>query len=128
MHQPSRHTLGFALLVVAMATVFLSNTTLAQTITLYQNDFETPNVPPVLACGYALDVRSINTLYGGQGGDFTQINTVETVLINEPAALGAPQEYSDPDGRGGNYAIGRCCGAQLSNQPSGQPRRRIRLE
>jgi len=106
MHQPSRHTLGFALLVVAMATVFLSNTTLAQTITLYQNDFETPNVPPVLACGYALDVRSINTLYGGQGGDFTQINTVETVLINEPAALGAPQEYSDPDGRGGNYAIG----------------------
>jgi len=106
MHQPSRHTFGFALLALIMAAVFFSNTTLAQTITLYQNDFETPNVPAVVACGYAIDTRTINTLYGGQGGDFAQINTVETVLINEPAAFGAPQEYSDPEGKGGNYAIG----------------------
>jgi hypothetical protein len=106
MNQPSRYTLGFALLALTMTAVFSSNTTLAQTITLYQNDFESPNVPPAIACGYAIDTRTINSLYGGQGGEFAQINTVETVLINEPAAFGTPQEYSDPEGKGGNYAIG----------------------
>jgi len=105
MNKSSRHALGFVLLASAVVGLFFSNNIFAQ-ITLYQNDFETPNVPPVLACGYAIDIRAINTLYGGVGGDFSQINTVETVLINEPAAFGTPQEYSDPEGKGGNYAIG----------------------
>lgn len=106
MRQFSRRTFGIALLTVVMPSVFFANSTLAQTVTLYQNDFESPNVPTVLACGYALDTRTINTLYGGVAGNFSQINTVETVLINEPAAFGAPQEYSDPEGKGGNYSIG----------------------
>jgi len=92
--------------------LLISSVASAQTVTLYQNDFESPNVPTVLACGYALDTRTINTLYGGQGGDFSQINTVETVLINEPAAFGTPQEYDDPEARGGNYAIGMLSAVQ----------------
>lgn len=103
---------GIVLFVCAMAAFFFSNTASAQTITLYQNDFETPNVPVILACGYALDTRTINTLFGGQGGDFSQINTVETVLINQPEALGTPQAYSDPEAKGGNYAIGMLSTAQ----------------
>jgi len=110
MKQPSQHTRGFALFASAILAVFFSNTAFAQ-ITLYQNDFETPNVSPVLSC-YALDVRTINTLYGGQGGDFNQINTVETVLVNEPAAAGTPQAYSDPEGKGGNYSVGMLSSAQ----------------
>jgi hypothetical protein len=103
--QPDKNHHGL-IFVFAIAVFVFSNATSAQTITLYQNDFESPNVPAVLACGYALDTRAINTLYGGQGGDFEQINTVETVLINEPAAFGTPQEYADPEAKGGNYAIG----------------------
>ena len=103
--QPDKNHHGL-IFVFAIAVFVFSNASYAQTITLYQNDFESPNVPAVLACGYALDTRAINTLYGGQGGDFEQINTVETVLINEPAAFGTPQEYADPEAKGGNYAIG----------------------
>lgn len=96
----------FGLLACVLIGLLVSKASSAQTITLYQNDFENPNVPTVLACGYALDIRTINTLYGNQGGEFSQINTVETVLINESAAFGTPQEYSDPQAIGGNYAIG----------------------
>ena len=99
------HRVFYALLC-AMVASLIPSVASAQTITLYQNDFESPNVPPALACGYAIDTRTINTLYGGQGGNFNQVFTVETVLVNEPLNFGAPQEYADPEAKGGNYAIG----------------------
>jgi len=102
----------FSALLCTIVAFLIPGAASAQTITLYQNDFESPNVSTVLACGYALDTRTINTLYGGQGGNFEQVNTVETVLINEPLAFGAPQEYADPEAKGGNYAIGMLSTAQ----------------
>lgn len=76
----------------------------AETITLYQNDFETPNVAINLAC-YAIDGNSINNVYGTVDDVFSQVNTVETLAINTPQSFGVPKAYSDPQGIGGNYAI-----------------------
>jgi hypothetical protein len=76
-----------------------------QDILLYENDFETPNVELSRNCGFALDVREINTLYGTVENPYHQTNTVEAVLINDPT-------YSDPSGIGGNYAIGMLSAAE----------------
>ena len=50
--------------------------------------------------------RTVNQLYGNQppGFTFAQANTVETLYINGTAAFGTG--YSDPSGKGGNYALG----------------------
>lgn len=76
-----------------------------QDLLLYENDFETPNIELERNCGFALDVRGINTLYGTVENPFYQINTVEAVLINDPT-------YSDPSEIGGNYAIGMLSNAE----------------
>jgi len=68
---------------------------------LYTNDFEHPNVPLEVNCGNSLDNRGINALYGSPGFTFAQTYTVEGVVIHDPSAL-----YSDPSGKGKNYAIG----------------------
>ena len=90
----TRSLLSLSLLLAALA----SETT-AQTVELYENDFETPNVPLVKACGNAIDTREINFLYGGTQGTFQQTFTVEAVLLDDPV-------YSDPSGTGGTAAIG----------------------
>lgn len=77
----------------------------AATLVLYSQDFENPS-------GFFKDYRdiniykSINTLYGNQppGFTFAQTNTVETLLITGNKAFGTG--YSDPSGKGGNYALG----------------------
>lgn len=38
-----------------------------QSIVLYTNDFESPNVPIVINCPNSLDTRGINFLYGSAG-------------------------------------------------------------
>mgnify|MGYP000024967525 CR=1 FL=1 len=68
---------------------------------LYSNNFETPNTPLLVACGNALDARGINFLYGSPAFQFTQVNTVEGVVLADPAAL-----YKNPSGQGGKYALG----------------------
>ncbi|MFL6215727.1 MAG: LamG domain-containing protein [Blastocatellia bacterium] len=70
----------------------------SQTIIIYQNNFESPNVPIQANCA-TLDARGINFLYGTPQGTFNQVNTVEAVLLNSPS-------YSNPSGVGDNFAIG----------------------
>jgi hypothetical protein len=82
----------------------------SQTIVLYENDFETPNVSVVQTCGFALDQRGINFLYGSPQGIFQQQFTVETVLIN--FTIDGHPFYSDPSGVGGNYALGMLANVQ----------------
>ncbi len=69
-------------------------------ITLYDQDFESPNVTPVKDhCFLDLSAfQGVNTLYGP---GWQQKFTVETILIN-----GAGNVYTDPGGPGGNYSIG----------------------
>ncbi|MCC7384482.1 MAG: hypothetical protein IT384_21725 [Deltaproteobacteria bacterium] len=71
------------------------------TVVLYSNDFETPNTALVVNCGNSLDIRGINFLYGGPGFTYQQVNTVEGVVIDDPAG-----RYTDPSGTGGSYALG----------------------
>jgi hypothetical protein len=73
----------------------------AQSVVLYANDFETPNQAVVINCGNSLDITGINTLYGQPGFTYNQVNTVEAVSIVDNQAL-----YSDPEGKGGAFALG----------------------
>ena len=72
---------------------------LAATVTLFQNDFESPTgiIIPFGCCGDASQ-QNVNALYGTA---FQQTNTVETLAINGPQNV-----YSDPAGIGGNFALG----------------------
>ena len=72
----------------------------AQTVILYQNDFESPNVPLAVDCGNSLDGRGINTLYGTEEFQFSQQNTVEAVFLHDPMG-----KYKNA-GEHGNYALG----------------------
>jgi hypothetical protein len=73
----------------------------ADTVVLYENDFESPNVTPAVDCGNSLDTRGIDFLYGTDEVFYNQTNTVEAVFIQDPVAL-----YKNPEGIGGSYAIG----------------------
>jgi hypothetical protein len=79
----------------------------AQSVVLYTNDFESPNVPIEVSCGNSLDTRTIDFLYGAPGFVFHQINTVEAVSLDDPGGL-----YSNPSGQGGAYALGMLSTAQ----------------
>ncbi len=85
----------------------------SQQVTLYDNHFESPNIPPTSNCGPDLDATDLNTLWSGTaggtggGGSFQQVNTVETILIHGPFA-----QYSDPEAIGGNYCISMLSSAQ----------------
>lgn len=69
---------------------------------LYSNDFESPNVPLVADCGPWLDQkRGINALFGTDDFQFAQFETVEGVLLKDEKGV-----YTDPSGKGGQYAIG----------------------
>ena len=68
------------------------------TVTLYQNDFESPTQTPGRVCAPDFSQTPVNTLYPP---GFQQVATPETILINGPA-----NQYSDPQGIGGDYTIG----------------------
>lgn len=77
-------------------------------VTLYDQDFETPSgYINNFGSGYGdLSQQQVNTLYGGQpaGFTFTQQFTVETLLLSGSQAFGTG--YDDPGGQGGDYALG----------------------
>jgi hypothetical protein len=72
-----------------------------QSIVLYTNDFESPNVPIAIDCGNSLDTRGIDFLYGSPGFVYNQQFTVEAVVHADLQSL-----YSDPEGKGGAYSLG----------------------
>jgi hypothetical protein len=87
---------------VPMLLALLSPTSASfASVTLYANDYESPNVPITVNCGNSLDIRTIDSLYGYPGFQYDQINTVEAVQLDDPSGL-----YSNPMQMGGNYAIG----------------------
>lgn len=81
--------------------VCIASSASAQTVVLYANDFEHPNVTPAVNCGNSLDTRGIDLLYGAPGFRYQQTFTVEAVLISDAQGL-----YTDPSGVGGAYALG----------------------
>jgi hypothetical protein len=92
-----RIPLGLVLVLAILAPALA----LGQSVVLYTNDFETPNVPIVIDCGNSLDTRGIEFLYGAPGFVFNQQNTVEAVVHADNSA-----SYSDPQGNGGAYSLG----------------------
>jgi len=74
---------------------------LGQSVVLYSNDFESPNVPVVINCPNSLDTRGIELLYGAPGFAFNQQFTVEAVVHADPSGL-----YSNPEGVGGALSLG----------------------
>jgi hypothetical protein len=77
----------------------------ATSILLYSQDFENPAA--FNNDGGDVNIfNTVNQLYGNQppGFTFAQAFTVETLLITGNQAFGTG--YSDPEGTGGNYALG----------------------
>ena len=94
---------GLLFILICFSNYFLA----AQTVLIYQNNFENSLQTPIDNCGPDLDTTQVNTLWAGTGlgtgggGLFKQVFTVETMLINGPS-----NTYTDPSGVGGNYCIG----------------------
>lgn len=96
----------FAFTLSILFNLAIKNSTIAQTVLLYKNSFESPLIPPVTNCSPDLDNTFVNVLWGGTGtgtgggGQFQQVYTVETILINGPM-----NQYTDSSGLGGNYCL-----------------------
>jgi hypothetical protein len=99
--------LGFAWLALSSAPTDAA-------IVLYNQQFENP-VGFVNDGGDINIFRSVNQLYGNQPAGFTfaQANTVETLFLKGSQAFGTG--YSDPQGIGGNYALGMLSGFNTEN-------------
>ncbi|HET8939388.1 MAG TPA: MYXO-CTERM sorting domain-containing protein [Polyangiales bacterium] len=78
----------------------------AQTVILYENNFEKPNVPLMVDCGNSLDTRGINFLYGEKDFEFAQDFTVEAVFLHDPSG-----KYKNA-GDHGDYALGMLSSVQ----------------
>jgi Thrombospondin type 3 repeat len=87
--------------VLVLAALAVTRVALGQSVVLYTNDFESPNVAIVINCGNSLDTRGINFLYGSAGFVFNQQFTVEAVVHDDLQGL-----YADPEGNGGTYSLG----------------------
>jgi hypothetical protein len=102
--------LSLGLVALAAALVLMASPSRAAVV-LYNQNFENPT-------GFVNDAadvnifRTVNQLYGNQPAGFTfaQDFTVETLLITGTQAFGTG--YSDPSGKGGNYALGMLASVQ----------------
>jgi hypothetical protein len=97
--------------VAAFSTAMFVASTVQATVVLYNQDFENPT--GFVNDGVDVNIyKSVNTLYGNQptGFTFAQQYTVETLLITGNQAFG--HGYSDPSGKGGNYALGMLSSVQ----------------
>lgn len=91
----------FGALLTASLTLLASQLAAAQEITLYENDFEDPNVPVSVSCGNSLDQNGINATYGKPGYNFIEQFSVETIVLHDPAG-----KYSSQGSQNGDYALG----------------------
>lgn len=97
--------------IIAFSTAVFVASPVRATVVLYDQNFENP----AAFVNNGVDVNiynSVNMLYGNQptGFTFAQQFTVETLLITGNQAFG--HGYSDPSGKGGNYALGMLSSAQ----------------
>ena len=76
-------------------------------VVLYSNDFESPNIPPIINCQNSLDTRPVNDIYGTEDFTFHQIFTVETVFHVDSIPI-----YQNPQELGGDFSIGMLSTAQ----------------
>lgn len=93
--------------LLAVVGLLLASATSPAAVVLYDQDFESPNVPFVDNPAHPdVSGQLVNDLYGNQpsGFLFTQQASVETLHITGGEAWGSG--YSDPSGTGGNYALG----------------------
>ena len=101
-----KNSLLSTFLIAIFISFSITTISYAQSVLLYKNSFESPLIPPTSNCGIDLDATLVNTLWGGTGlgtgggGQFQQINTVETILIHGPNL-----QYTDTSGLGGNYCL-----------------------
>jgi hypothetical protein len=84
----SRRRIATAALVALFA---IPAAALGQSVVLYSNDFESPNVPVVINCPNPLDTRGIELLYGAPGFVFNQQFTVEAVVHADPSGSSNPR-------------------------------------
>lgn len=120
-----------SLIVGLSATIFITLPVQA-TVTLYNQNFENPAA--FNNDGGDVNIfNPVNSLYGNQPAGFTfaQANTVETLLITGNQAFG--HGYSDPSGKGGNYALGMLSTVQndllgLSFNVGSNPFMNVRLD
>jgi hypothetical protein len=88
----------------------------AGTILLYDQDFESPS--GYVNAGFDVSQQNVNSLYGNQppGFTFAQQFTVETLNITGSQRGGGTAAfatgYSDPSGKGGNFALGMLSNVQ----------------
>ena len=68
----------------------------ADSVTLYSNDFETPNTPIQINCGNSLDTRSINEPGTNDPGLYFKIPFVENVVTYDKRNLGLTLETQQP--------------------------------
>ena len=91
--------------ILILVLVISGSSKLQAQVLLYENHFENPLSAPFSNCGPDLDANTINSLWGGTGigggGNFMQVETIETLLINGPN-----NQYNDPSGIWGNFLIG----------------------
>lgn len=94
-----------ASLIVGLSMTLFITSPVHAAVTLYDQNFEHP-AAFVNDGGDVNIFNPVNELYGNQpaGFSFAQTNTVETLLITGSQAFG--HGYSDPSGKGGNYALG----------------------
>ncbi|BBA36984.1 uncharacterized protein sS8_5061 [Methylocaldum marinum] len=119
-------------IIAGLCTMMFTSAAQATTVVLYDQNFENP-AAFVNDGGDVNIFNSVNTLYGNQppGFAFAQQFTVETLLITGNQAFG--HGYSDPSGKGGNYALGMLSDGQndllgLSFNVGSNPFLNVRLD
>lgn len=101
------HARRYRVLAAILAVLSASSAPAADSVVLYTNDFESPNLTPQINCGNSLDTRPVNDLYGTAGFVFHQVNTVETVFHEDSIPI-----YSNPQDIGDGFSIGMLSTAQ----------------
>ena len=90
---------------VATALMCASTWVQAQTITVYQNDFENPSTTACSSWGGTARDSNAASEYTGSTV-IQQLQSVDRLCINPTPAPTGTYKYADPTGKAGKYAIG----------------------
>ncbi|MDR1530456.1 MAG: hypothetical protein LBS40_08725 [Burkholderiales bacterium] len=107
-HNAQQHRLRGLILGVFLSLFSLGTASAQSVITLYQQDFETPNNgwgdAQCTSFGDNAHLGGVSASYTGQGGvPFYQVNSADRLCITK---VGSTDDIVDPAATGGNYAIG----------------------